>query len=311
MTLRNVLRALWRRVRDESGAPLELDLLRCESLNALDRVTRARVLHKGYCVLVAMCPLGGREPPVEPSDGLPQYGPPAWEVNSPWWKLFVARLAGPGGAPATQLYRRGERVRALPPAIGAGSAVRITKWDNETVVAASASALVLINDMLLAAPVLVWLAPLSYCCNQRFLLCFQVQAATGLTPETRHIPLPIAEQDAALCPAVGAVARELQLHAEMGYVEVQRGPDGQWLVYDVVYGVPLFNDAVAETVMQRMQERQLLSPAALSAHAAHSAALCARLRQFIDAYGAMPWEPGTLTLPVKSLGNVRIKMGTF
>jgi hypothetical protein len=125
VTLRNVLRALWRKAKVSDGpgaALLELDLLRCESLNALDRETRTRVLHKGYCVLVSMCPLGGREPPVEPTAGIPHYGPPTWEANSPWWKLFLASLVGPTGGPATRLYRKGERVRSLPAAIAAGSA---------------------------------------------------------------------------------------------------------------------------------------------------------------------------------------------
>jgi hypothetical protein len=135
--------------------------------------------------------------------------------------------------------------------------------------------------------------------DQCDLLLQQVQASNGLTPETRHIPMPITEQDAALCPAVEVVARELQLQTELGFVEVQRNADGQWLVYDVVYGVPLFNDSVAETVMQRMQEGQLLSPAALNAHVARSAAVTARLRQFIEECGALPFEAGTLALPCR------------
>ncbi len=111
--------------------------------------------------------------------------------------------------------------------------------------------------------------------------------------------MPISEQDASLCAAVGVVARELQLQSEMGYVEVQRGSEGQWLVYDVVYGVPLFNDLVAETVMQRMQQAQLLGPTALAAHVVHNTAITARLRQFINEFGALPFEAGALTLPSK------------
>ncbi len=34
-----------------------LDLLRCESLNALDGITCARVLEKNYALLVSMAPL--------------------------------------------------------------------------------------------------------------------------------------------------------------------------------------------------------------------------------------------------------------
>ncbi len=284
ITLRHVMRALWRRVSLTPGAaPLELDLLRCESLNGLDRQTRTRVLANSYCVLVSMCPLGGREPSVEPASGVPHYGPAVWEINSPWWKLYLSSLVGPTLAPPTRLYRKGERVRELPGSVGGGSAVRITKWDNETLVVSSASALVMINDLLLAAPVLV-------------------QASHGLTPETFHIPLPISDADAALCPAVTILARELQLQTELGYIEAQRGADGQWLVYDILYGVPLFADAVSEVVVRRMHEQALLSEVALAAHVAHSAALASRLRQFIRDTGAVMVDDGvSLPLPVTSL----------
>lgn len=271
ITLRTVVRALWRRVVADGDAPLELDLLRAESLNALDRATRARVIQKGYAVLVSMCPLGGREPCVEPASGLPHYGPAVWEVNSPWWKLFLASLMGPSVAPPTHLYRKGERVRTLPPLMSASPAVRVTKWDNEAQIVSTASALALINDLLLAAPVLV-------------------QVVSSVDPPTRHIPLPICAADAALNRGLALLARELQLDSVLGYVELLRDADGEWVPYDVLYGIPLFDAAVSQVVVDRMQANGLLQPPALTAHVARSTALAERLRQFIRSSGAT-FEP--------------------
>src|SRR4051812_22826575 len=115
----------------------------------------------------------------------------------------------------------------------------------------------------------------------------QVQASNGMAPETLHIPLPLCEKDEQLCPGVSLLARELCLQSEMGYIEVQRDAQGQWTVYDILYGVPLFNDAVAEVVVRRMQELNLLGDAALAAHVAHSASLANRLRLFIQDEGAL------------------------
>lgn len=285
LTFRNVLHALWRRVRlggdgSDSSAPLELDLLRCESLNALDLTTRTRVLHKSYSVLVSMCPLGGRAPSVEPSSGIPHYGPAVWEVNSPWWKLFIASLVGPDLFRVTRLYARGQRVRELPAALTTGGAVRITKWDNEVIVAPLSTALTLLNDFLLSAPVLV-------------------QPSNGLTPESIHIPLPLSQSDAQFCPAVEMLARELHLSLEMGYIELQRSVEGVWIPVDILYGIPLFDDTVSATVIARIEEQRLLSDPVLRQHVVHSSQLAVRLREFVRQQGGVFLDgEGALPLPI-------------
>jgi hypothetical protein len=73
------------------GVPLGLDLLRVESLNALDAATCARVLRKNYAMLVSMCPFVCDARSVVTTDP-PHVGPPIPELTSPWTKLWIYQL---------------------------------------------------------------------------------------------------------------------------------------------------------------------------------------------------------------------------
>jgi hypothetical protein len=55
------------------------------------------------------------------------------------------------------------------------------------------------------------------------------------------------------------LAKELSLQTECGYIELVRlSEDEGWMVYDVIYGIPLFADKVAKQVLENMKTFELL-----------------------------------------------------
>ena len=273
ITLRETLLAL--------RAMGQVDMLRCESLDALDRDARTRLLKKNYSLMVSICPMN-REPPIGPRDGVAHFGPSSWEVCSPWWKLFLCSLLG-SHAPPTRLYRKGERVRQLPSEFSEFPFVKVTRWDNEYQIVPRGAALLLVNDYALANPVLV-------------------QPYPSHEPLLKYVAFPRASDMLAMGSTeeefadVELLARELHLEAECGYIElVQLGDD--WLVYDVVYGIPLFIDECAKDVLERIKAEHLLDEASQEAHMSFVGALSDRLQRFITASGCDQTGGGQTGLP--------------
>lgn len=54
------------------------------------------------------------------------------------------------------------------------------------------------------------------------------------------------------------LAKELSLQTECGYVELVKLEDS-WLVFDVIFGVPLFADKVAKQVLHNMTAYDVLN----------------------------------------------------
>lgn len=91
-----------------TAAGCKLDMLRVESLAALEDDVRSRLLSKNYSVMFSMAPMS-RMPSLRVSDAAAHFGPAVWEVCSPWFKLFLASLLGKR-APPGQLFCKGQRV---------------------------------------------------------------------------------------------------------------------------------------------------------------------------------------------------------
>lgn len=296
ITLKETLRTLRKNPSlNLEGCDGALDMIRSESLSSLDREARSRVLRKNYAVLFSMCPMN-REPPVIPSDGLAHFGSPVWEVSSPWWKMFVASLLG-DAAPPTYLFRKGERIVRLPPEFARYPFVRVTKWDNESHIVPRGVALMSLNDLLLANPVLV-------------------QPYPSHEPHVFHVSFPLApllvdvstpdakaavQYDRATIhqhPSVQLLARELHLEAHCGYIEMVEVDPGVWKPFDVVYGLPLFADVVAKEVLQRIGSSRLLSQEMIDKHRVSAADLEQRLKQYIRSFGSREDTSGNeLPLP--------------
>jgi hypothetical protein len=255
-----------------------VDMVRCESLGALDRDARSRVLKKNYSLLLSVCPMN-REPPIGPNEGLAHFGPVMWEINSPWWKLFLCSLLGPEQSPPTRLYRKGERVKRLPSDFLKFPFVKVTKWDNEFQIIPRGAALVLVNDLCLGNPVLV-------------------QAYPSHEPSVKRVAFPMTAEDEAAktIDGVGLLCQELQLGTECGFIELVE-LEGQLVIYDVYYGLPLFEHDCATEVLERISSLALLSDEKVAAHNANSVALAERVKGFIVGLGCDDGGQDTICLP--------------
>lgn len=171
-----------------------LDLVRCESLESLDRETAARLLAKNYSLLVSMAPLCKEVTPIT-SINPPHLGAAHSEINTFWFKLFLYHIIGIG--PPTVLFVKGTRVRRLPRILHNCCKLLVTTWDHDPMVVPISVCLFTINDALLYAPVLV--------------------QAYGWKdePDVKMIPFP---SDTKAYPIVERLGEKIDLVHNCGYV---------------------------------------------------------------------------------------------
>lgn len=128
-----------------------LDLVRCESLQSLDRETCTRLLNKNYSLLVSMAPLSGEVTPIT-SINPPHLGPPCPLAHTLWFKLFLYHITRSG--PPSILFARGTRLRKLPRLLRECDKALVTSWGHDPTVIATSSLLFTLNDALCYSPVL-------------------------------------------------------------------------------------------------------------------------------------------------------------
>ncbi|XP_044756483.1 protein FAM91A1 isoform X2 [Coccinella septempunctata] len=128
-----------------------LDLVRLESLQALDEATCSRLLQKKYKLLVSMAPLSREVRPVF-SLSPPHLGPAVPEVNSLWFKLFIYHMTGYG--PPSLLLVKGSNIKQLPRMFLGYSKLLVTTWLHEPAII-PISNVIHVNAALQYAPVLI------------------------------------------------------------------------------------------------------------------------------------------------------------
>ena len=131
LALRDAIRFLRSSAACEIDGQLRpLDVVRTESLAALDRTTRDRVLHRSYALLISMAPM---VPAVEHiyTASLPvhHFGPSHPLQTSPWLLLALCQAMGRGARAA--VLPRGSRLRALPRVLRGCSHILIVPWSGE------------------------------------------------------------------------------------------------------------------------------------------------------------------------------------
>ena len=136
---------------DQQTAP-GIDLLRCESLLNLDFEVCQRLMQKNYHVLISMAPLSQEVSPV--SCYLPYHiGPFIPEMNSPWFKLYLYQTLGKG--PPSLLLCRGFRLRQLPVMFYPYDKLLVTCWGHDSMIVHANNCLIMLNDALCNMPVLI------------------------------------------------------------------------------------------------------------------------------------------------------------
>lgn len=286
-----------------TGHGLGLDLVRCESLQNLDKDTCARLLNKNYALLVSMAPLSNEVRPVT-SCLPPHLGPAVPEVNSAWFKLFIYVLAGHG--PPSLLVSKGTRLRMLPSIFEEYDKLLVTTWGHGPGTVPTSNALITLNDALTHSAVLI--------------------QAQGVPNGQVNIPFPFDNQESSKGnklvnhPALQRLSEELQLGCSCGYVTLMRirarepagvdeppnddADDGDdehledWTLLDCCYGIPLFDNALNKDVCAKILEHRLCSKDNLKQLTRSNRRLALRLLDFISDYEADPLVLNTDTLPL-------------
>jgi len=137
---------------NETRAEGGVDLVRCESLQALDPATRMRVLQRNYAVLISMAPLS-RDINALSSVKPAHMGPAIAELTSAWFKLYLYVLTEQG--PTTILLPAGTRMTRLPDVLLDYDSVFTAPWNHEASNVQVTSLLGNLNDSLCHSPVLI------------------------------------------------------------------------------------------------------------------------------------------------------------
>ncbi|EGT57461.1 hypothetical protein CAEBREN_00424 [Caenorhabditis brenneri] len=139
----------------------EADLVRGESLFTLDEKSRQRVLAKSYGILVAMAPLS-IEACAIPVQSVPLIGPPNPETCSPWFRLSAYSACSSG--PPSVFLPHGTRLTTLPrlleQQIGTKDCrILVSSAKHEPHIITAQNALFALNDMLVYSSIFVQSVP--------------------------------------------------------------------------------------------------------------------------------------------------------
>ncbi|KAK6725916.1 hypothetical protein RB195_004313 [Necator americanus] len=258
----------------------EVDMLRGESLLSLDPQSRVRVLAKSYGIVVSMAPLSFDACTV-PSSSLPFIGPPIPEACSPWMRLAIYLAAESG--PASVYIPRGTRLSRLPSAIAQSPRLLVTTSNHEPQHMPTHNSLIALNDILLTTPLFVQQYP-HYTDEDELVYVpfpFDDDEAESDGSFAKH-------------PAVLALSSRIGLNSLCGYIvllnqkvsrkvittnstsitsydnTMLRGSHtilsslpknstyDDYVLLDCVFGIPLFNSALNETICSRMLNKGIL-----------------------------------------------------
>jgi hypothetical protein len=293
ITLRNTLRFLRKNEANKiKGCDGGVDLVRCERLNSLDHAARIRVLSRSYAVLISMAPLTGEALTITSS--IPRhFGPIIPEVMSPWFKLFIYNAAKSG--PDSILFPKGLRINYLPEIFETCELVRIEPWGAaEPYTTPVSNLLLVLNDILLAGPVLVqaW--------THRAVQDKPGQINLLEEPKTLHVPFPLepslvdyganeleyTEFNIHSHPAVKALDKALNLSKSIGFIKMILIDDPsagilKWVPFEIQYGMPLFEKKLNREICNKIEKFGLFEENNLREYSKSCRDLSLRLLDFI------------------------------
>lgn len=301
LALRDAVRFLRR-----AGGGRAVDVVRSESLLALEPATRARLLRHAYAVLVSMAPVASRTEQLLTLQP-PHFGPLSELALSPWATLFLAHRAGCG--PRALLLTRGTRVRA-PPRLLRTSHACVRMWDGFSQPAArgggGGAAVVPKESLLLELNAALLLGPVLLTEHEPATLedvLLPVDPASAAAGSAEHAALSTV-QALGLSLAIGSL-QMLKLDASDDTAVAGGGepqPGQAWVPFELSLGLPLYTTEACARVCANVEAGGLLEPERVAEYAAQAAALEAALRAFAEqlvssselALGASPDAPPAL-----------------
>ena len=303
---------------DQQTAP-GIDLLRCESLLNLDFEVCKRLMQKNYHVLISMAPLSQEVSPV--SCHLPYHiGPFIPEMNSPWFKLYLYQTLGQG--PPSLLLCRGFRLRQLPVMFYNYDKLLVTCWGHDSMIVHANNCLIMLNDALCNMPVLIQghSGIISEASSVKY-LPFPVGESSGsadlkdnetsiihdtnkqklMTNLSQHFDISNAfgfitlvqsgatnnlglydakTDDGDINELANLEINELADNSMIS--EVSRTCNQDWIIFDMDYGLPLFDESLNSYVCDKITDSDILSESKQEKFLQSNISLAGKLLNFIQ-----------------------------
>eukprot|EP01100_Stratorugosa_tubuloviscum_P009482 TRINITY_DN3982_c0_g1_i2.p1 TRINITY_DN3982_c0_g1~~TRINITY_DN3982_c0_g1_i2.p1 ORF type:complete len:732 (-),score=274.06 TRINITY_DN3982_c0_g1_i2:51-2246(-) len=268
VTLRNTLRFL----RYNTHAWIEgcdggIDLLRCERLRELDQQTRYRILSKNYGLLLSIAPMSHGTHII--SSPVPfHFGAPIWEVNSPWFRLFLYKLLSSG--PPAKLIPRGSRLTNLPNEFINCQKVVLWPLEDEQEIIFTGNLLAMANEILLSSPLFIY-----------------AHSFNSLEANVVDISFPFDESESEFnIPCVKELVEKLKCELPIvnyccGFLRIIEFDKNQWLPLSINFGIPLFNAQLNSLICKKIERFKLFETQNLNNHAIAARELCLKLLDFI------------------------------
>ena len=288
-----------------------IDLLRCESLLNLDFDICQRLMQKNYQVLISMAPLSQEISPVSCSDPY-HVGPFIPEMNSPWFKLYLYKTLGRG--PPSMLLCKGFRLRHLPTMFLEYEKLLVTCWGHDSIVVSTYSCLVMLNDALCNMPVLVQgisgysgseistkylpfpLDEASIELHKELVKSLEshldIANAFGFLTLSKNLETKFTTTVLENPPsnASGTIEemslKELNCNLDASKLSVLNGGDpdlqSEWMIFDVDYGLPLFDEALNAHVCDKIVNSDIFSLERQQKFLQSNLTLSAQLIKFIN-----------------------------
>uniref|UniRef100_A0A1I7TAN4 Protein FAM91A1 n=1 Tax=Caenorhabditis tropicalis TaxID=1561998 RepID=A0A1I7TAN4_9PELO len=270
----------------------EADLIRGESLYTLDEKSRQRVLAKSYGILVAMAPLS-IEACAIPAQSVPFIGPPNPETCSPWFRLAMYSACSSG--PPSVFLPHGTRLTTLPRLLQQQIGTRncrilVSSAKHEPHIITAQNALFALNDMLVYSSIFVQSVPPDSddtdkmihvpfpfnqeedeeaFCNHPAIR--KLRERLGLDKMAGYVILIKKNVEIKAATFGGAdisgrTKAESNIMQDVSLTEENRLIDrllpgtsfDDFVLLDCVFGIPLFNSVLNETICRRILSHDLL-----------------------------------------------------
>ncbi|KAL3647346.1 hypothetical protein CASFOL_008314 [Castilleja foliolosa] len=287
-----------------------VDILRCESLAALNPATLDRLFHRDYDIIMSMIPLP-HSSVLPGSKGPIHFGPPSNAFMTPWMKLVLYNAMSNG--PLSVVLMKGQCLRLLPAPLAGCEKALIWSWDGSSVgglggklegnLVKGGILLHCLNSLLKYSAVLV--QPLSR---------YDLDDAGKVV--TLDVPLPLKNGDG----STACIGEELGLSGEessklnallhdisnkvnmwtVGYIRLLRlfkerefekksvnDDKYEWVILGAEFGIPLFSPKLCNSICKRVVSSQLLQTDLLNEqHHESMQNLKSRLREVCAEYQA-------------------------
>lgn len=281
---------------DSDNHRVGLDLIRIESLSNLDIESCERFLQKNYQFIVSVAPLN-HDVKLNAVSSLPHLGPGSPLINSLWFKLYLYHLTGHG--PTSLLLVQGYRLTSIPEKLAEYGTLLINHWNRDPTSISLHNALNIINEALTHSPVLIQAYPIQPIGGnlingeEKVFVPFPLSSPDSVEDNDGDLDLGArlnlnSTVDLEKVTAVQRLGECMDLSKMSGYITLLNDPAKGYILYDCVFGIPLFDRFLNKQVRNRISSQCLCKPNSLEDLMRASRDLNAKVEKFVQKFRTNP-----------------------